>query len=144
MNKYPPRPTGTREVILKIADDMATRLADSVCAEDIADAYACYGPDGFDIAKELDRNGCDLTADCVATLDGMQWGIGRAVRELEKVWFEENNIQPPLEIGTEIKEGVIIGIHEHQLAYYLVKEYGCTNDGRRLLVRFENAQEVAK
>ena len=145
MNKYPPRPKTTREIILKIAADVARKLGESADAvEDIADAYMSYGPDGFSIAKELDRDGWDLSAGDIETLDRMQWDVSRTVTELEKAWVEENNIQPPLEIGTEIKEGVIAGIYEHQPTYYLVKEHGCTNDSRHLLIKFEDAQEVAK
>lgn len=145
MNKYPKRPTATREIILKIAADVAIELGESAdCAEDIADAYMDCGPDGFRMAKELDFNGWDLSAGDIETLDGMQWDVSRTVTELEKAWVEENNIQPQLEIGTAIKEGVITGIYEHQPAYYMVKERGCTNDGRHLLIKFENAQEVAK
>lgn len=145
MNKYPPRPKATREVILKIAADVALELGESAdCAEDIADAYAHCGPDGFRIAKELDRHGWDLSAGDIETLDEMQWDVSSAVTELEKAWATENNIQPPLGIGTEIKEGVITGIYEHRPAYYMVKKHGCTNDGRYLLIKFEDAQEVAK
>jgi succinate-semialdehyde dehydrogenase/glutarate-semialdehyde dehydrogenase len=41
--------------------------------------------------------------------------------------------------GMGIKEGVIEGIYEHQPAYYRVKENGCTQDKRWLLIRFEDA-----
>lgn len=143
MNKYPPRPTATRETILQVASDVALSLGESADgAEDIADAYMGYGPCGFRIAKELDRDGWHLTSEFVNTLDGMCLDVSLAVAELEKAWAEENGIQPPLEIGTEIKEGVIAGIYEHQPAYYLVKEHGCTNDSRHLLIKFEDAQEV--
>lgn len=60
----------------------------------------------------------------------------------EKKWFSENDIQPPLPIGTRIKQGVIAGIYEHGPAMYLVKEDGCTKDGRHLIIKFENAHEV--
>ena len=145
MNKYPPRPKATREIILKIAADAARKFGESADgAEDIADAYMDCGPDGFRMAKELDFNGWDLSAGDIETFDEMRCEVNRAVLELEKSWLEENSIQPPLEIGTEIKEGVIVGIYKHQPAYYRVKEHGCTNDGRYLLIKFENAQEVAK
>lgn len=145
MNKYSPRPKATREIILHAAAKAANELGwPAGSAEDIADAYMYRGPDGFRIAKELDRNCGQLTAGDVDTLDGMHWEVYDAVFKLEKAWVEENNIQPPLEIGTEIKEGVITGIYEHQPAYYTVKEHGCTHDGRSLLIKFEDAQEVAK
>lgn len=145
MNKYPPRPKATREIILqaaiKAAGDLGVSAED---AKDIADAYSRSGPDGFAIAKELECMGWDLSASDIEVLDEMYCDVSRAVAELEKAWAEENNIQPPLEIGTEIKEGVITGIYEHQPAYYRVKEHGCTNDSRYLLIKFENAQEAAK
>src|SRR5690554_6146126 len=125
MNKYPPRPKATREIILKAAADVARELRwteDS--AECIADAYMGYGPDGFRIAKELDRDGWELSADDIETLDGMYWEVSRAVHELEKAWFEENNIRPPFEAGTAIKQGVIAGVYGHMPAYYMVKEHG--------------------
>lgn len=142
MNKYPPRPKATLEIVLKIAADVARELGWSADGtEDIAYAYMDCGPDGFRMAKELDFNGWDLSACDIETLDDMHGDVCRAVTELEKVWVKENNIQPPLRIGAVIKEGVITGIYGHQPAYYLVKEHGCTNDNRRLLVKFEDAQE---
>lgn len=141
MNKYPPRPKATREIILQVATKTADEICDSSTAgHDIADAYERFGPDGFDIAKELDSNGWDITASDVEELDGMQFEIDRAVRELEKAWVQENDIQPPLAIGIEIEEGVITGVCEHCPARYLVKERGCTHEGRSLLIKFENAK----
>lgn len=142
MNKYPPRPKATREVILQAAAGVAGELGWSDDnADGIADAYIHCGPDGFAIAKELDRNGYDLSAGDIEALDRMHWDVSSAVTKLEKAWVEENNIQPPLEIGTAINEGVITGIYEHKPAYYMVKEHGCNNDNRRLLVKFEDAHE---
>lgn len=145
MNKYPPRPKATREIILQAAAGVAGELGWSDDnADGIADAYTHYGPDGFAIAKELDRNGYELSAGDIETLDVMHCDVSSAVTKLEKAWVEENNIRPPLEIGTEIKEGVITGIYEHRPAYYMVKVHGCTNYNRHLLIKFEDAQEAAK
>ena len=145
MNKYPPRPKATQEIILQAAAGVAGELGWSDDnADGIADAYTHCGPDGFAIAKELDWNGYDLSAADIEALDGMYWDVSSAVTKLEKAWVEENKIQPPLEIGTEIKEGVITGVCEHSPARYLIKEHGCTNDNRFLLIKFEDAQEVAK
>lgn len=141
MNKYPPRPKATREIIMQAAAKVADAICDSsTAAQDIADAYERRGPGGFDIARELDINGWDITASDVEELDGMQFEIDRAVRELEEAWVKENDIQPPLAIGIEIEEGVITGVCEHWSARYLVKERGCTREGRSLLIKFENAK----
>ncbi|NLY16606.1 MAG: hypothetical protein GXZ05_09560 [Gammaproteobacteria bacterium] len=142
MNKYPPRPKVTRAIILKVAAETARELRwpeDS--AECIADAYVGYGPDGFRIAKELDRDGWDLHEDDIEVFGGMRWKINHIALELEKAWVEENNIQPPLEIGAEIAEGIITGICKNPPGRYEVREHGCTDDNRRLLVKFEDAQE---
>lgn len=143
MNKYPPRPTATREIIMQAAESVADAICDSsTAAQDIADAYERRGPDGFDIARELDINGWDITATDVEELDCMRFEIDRAVRELEEVWYMENDIRPPLAIGTEIKEGVITGVCDYLVAHYLVKERGCTREGRSLLIKFEDAKPV--
>ena len=39
--------------------------------------------------------------------------------------------------------GEITGISEYDGATYLVRENGCTDEGRRLLVRFEDARALA-
>ncbi|MOA62056.1 hypothetical protein D3C78_1873540 [compost metagenome] len=56
-----------------------------------------------------------------------------------KAWAEEHSPQPPLPIGARIKQGVITGIYDYEPATYRVKEDGCTNDSRSLLIKFENA-----
>ena len=60
-------------------------------------------------------------------------------RKAEKKWVDENNIQPPLPIGTRIKQGVIHSVCDYSAAKYRVKEDGCAQDGRFLLIRFEDA-----
>lgn len=64
-----------------------------------------------------------------------RWMGGQAI----KAWAKEHEPQPPLPIATRIKQGVIVGIYDYDPASYRVKEDGCTNDSRSLLIKFEDA-----
>ena len=131
------RPKITDEMILKAAARIAEKLDGD--AATIAEHYRPY-MDGYELARALDRYaGWDLTMSDVEELDCMDSIVGQLQREAEKKWFEENNIQPPLPIGTVITKGVITGLCEHSPGKYLVKENGCTQDGRHLLVNYEDA-----
>lgn len=131
------RPKITEEMILEAAKQIAERLDGD--AETIAENYE-HPMDGYQLAKELDRNEYwDLTMSDVEELDGMSTIVERLHNEAEKKWFAENDIQPPLPVGTAIKQGVIDGVYEHAAARYKVKETGCTQTGRFLLVKFEDA-----
>lgn len=134
------RPKVTKEMILEAATEIAANLDSD--AETIAEHYR-HPMDGYQLAKELDRYAYwDLTMSDVEELDGMSGIVDRLHREAEKEWFSDNNIQPPLTVGTAIKQGVIVDIYKHAAARYSVKENGCTQDGRFLLVKFEDAVAV--
>ena len=132
------RPTITQEMILEAAKKVAANL-DGADAETIAEHYR-HPMDGYQLAKELDRYAYwDLTMSDVEELDCMSSIVSDLHRKAEKAWGEAYPVQPPLPVGAAIKEGVIEGIYEHQPAYYRVKENGCTQDKRWLLIRFEDA-----
>jgi hypothetical protein len=133
------RPQVSDEIILAAANKIAAEL--ECDAEQIAEVY-CYGMDGFELGKELDRIGWDICAQDVETLDCMGYQVGVEHEAVCKKWFKDNDIQPPLPIGTNITKGVINGICEYSAGRYLVKENGCTEDGRHLLVKFEDAVAV--
>lgn len=134
------RPTVTKEMILEAATQIAERIDGD--AETIAEYYE-HPMDGYQIAKELDRNAYwDLTMSDVEELDDMSGIVDSLLAKAEKQWVEENNIQPPLPIGTRIEQGVIHSVCDYSAAKYRVKEDGCTQDGRFLLIRFEDAVAV--
>ena len=135
------RPTITREMILEAAAQVAKHLNDGD-PETIADHYT-HPMDGYQLARELERwASWDITMRDAEELDSMSSIVGRLHQAAEKQWALENNIQPPLPVGTRIQRGVIEGVSEHMAARYLVKEDGCTQAGRFLLVRFEDARAV--
>jgi hypothetical protein len=132
------RPKVTKEMILEAATKIAERLDGD--AETIAEYYE-HPMDGYQLAKELDRNAYwDLTMSDVEELDCMRGIVDQLHRAAEKKWVAENNIQPPLPIGTRITRGVIDSVCSYSAARYRVKEDGCTQDGRFLLIRFEDAK----
>ena len=131
------RPKITKEMILEAAAKIAERLDGD--ADTIAEHYS-HPMDGYQLARELDRYAYwDLTMSDVEELDGMSSIVDKLHRDAEKKWLAENDVQPPLPIGTAIQEGVIDSVCTYSAATYRVKENGCTKDGRFLLIRFEDA-----
>lgn len=134
------RPTITETLIREAARPVAEYIEGNL--EDIVEQYQPH-MDGFRLAKALDKH-ClwDCSRDVMESLDEVDSNVQQLLRYAERQWFAENDIQPPLPIGTTIKEGVIDGFSEHSVATYQVKENGCTHDGRWLLVKFEDAEAV--
>lgn len=132
------RPTITKEMITEAAKQIAEKI-EFGDADDITEHYR-HHMDGYELAKDLEMYaGWDLTMRDVEELDGMSSIVDKLYREAEQKWYKENDIQPPLSVGTKITKGVIEGIDEHSAARYLVKETGCTKQNRWLLVKFEDA-----
>lgn len=147
MNNIPQRPTVTQEMKFEAAKALvAEHGLDAHNANDIADQYS-FGMDGFELAKELDKWAYwDTSRDEMEALDDMDYRVRALLKAEEERWFADNNIQPPLPIGSKVKchggTGVITEISNHAVAYYAVKPDGqddasCGN--RRYLVRFEDA-----
>lgn len=135
------RPKITSEMILEAAEKIAGRL--NADARTIANYYR-PGMDGYELTRDLDlyAGWSDLTMSDVEILDEMDGIVLGIHRDAEKKWAEENDIQPSLPNGTLIKQGTIEGVCKYSAARYKVKEPGCTQDGRWLLVKFEDAQSL--
>lgn len=134
------RPTITRELIAATAAHFCERVGwDAEQADDIANVCDSL-MDGYAMAKRLDNDfGWMPTAEDVETLDNFGFAIREAHRQACIAWARDNNILPPLPIGTMTTHGEITGISTYDGATYLVRERGCTEEGRRLLIRFEDA-----
>ena len=146
MNKI--RPKVTDEMIKtaarKVAENTSHVSNKEDLAEAIADVYETH-MDGFEIGKALDSEGWSVNTMMVDDLDCMDGNIREIHREVCKRWEVENDIKPPLPIGSIIKEGEITGSYEHEAASYAVKEIGqddikCGN--RRKIIRFEDAVKL--
>lgn len=128
-----------------ISEDLIMAVAQALVkgtpfeAEDVASCYSRMC-NGFDIARNLDSLGYDgITADDVTLLDRMDDLVNEEHRRVCWEWVRKEEIQPPYPVGTELDNGIIHSISEHYPAYYHVKEYGCTQENRHLLIRFEDA-----
>ena len=137
MSTIPPRPKADKKTILAACTVVAEKL--DADPETIAKHYRRH-MDGFELAKELDKYASwDTTRDDMDALDEVDYLVDRAEDLAVKAWAEEFEPEPPLPIGTRVKQGVITRIYEHTPAMYCIKEDGCTNETRSLLIRFEDA-----
>jgi len=82
--------------------------------------------DGYELATRLDRNyGWDCNIEIANALDTFQFCARDELRKAEKVWAEDNDIQPPFENDTPVKlksgeTGVITGVSNFDAASYLI------------------------
>jgi hypothetical protein len=113
-------------------------------AESIVDVYS-HHDNGYEIAKALDENcyWCDIDPMFVEAMDSMSYNVNFFHKKACFKWVEDNDIKPPLEIGTMIKEGEITGICDHSPATYLVKlpDQDDEKGWSRRLIKFEDAVE---
>ena len=134
-----PRPTVTKEMIKIAAKEVCARIRDTD-PEDVAECYS-YPMDGYQLAKALEQKFCwDIQVEDVSDLDAMDYVVRAKLADAEKEWATRENITPKLQPGTAISCGVIVGVSNYSVAAYKVKEHGCTNSSRYLLVRFEDAE----
>lgn len=139
------RPKISHEMIAQTVQKLAAENGwDADHAADVAKEYRPY-MDGYELAKELEsRHYWDISVMDVDALDCMDSEVREIHRAACAVWVKENDIQPPLPIGTMTTRGEITGIYEHNAAYYQIRENGETNDSRRLIVRFEDARAARR
>lgn len=141
----PSRPTITDDLVFDVAKLV---YPDEDDARSIAEHF-CRHMDGYELAKELDsRAWWDCDRNDVDKLDGVICKVERQLREAEKKWCEENDIQPSLPVGTRLqlprdRLGTITGVADkHSPACYLVKDDDDsdeTSGNRRFIIKFEAA-----
>ena len=134
------RPKVTPEMVSEAATKLATANGwDTDQASDVASAYSRY-MDGYQLAKELERkHGWLITAPDVEALDCMDSDVREILKHACMEWARENDIQPPLPVGTMTTLGKITGLYKYEAACYEVLEPGCTEPSRRRIVRYEDA-----
>lgn len=137
------RPQLTKELIAATAATFCEENGwDADQAADLASVWSGH-MDGYELAKELDRMcGWSPTAQDVEVLDGFDSDLREAHRKVCIAWARENNIQPPLPIGTMTTLGEITGISARYGACYEIRMTGDTDPTRRRIVRFEEAREA--
>lgn len=145
MTSTPKRPCVTDEMVREAAIELLNSYdQDASGADDIVKNYT-HWMDGYELAKALDDY-CYWSVDArmVEILDDLPSRVQKILEKAQKEWATEYNIQPKLGIGVKVARGVIAGIYEHGPASYKVKEHGCTNDGRHLIIPFEEAESGIK
>ena len=144
MKQYPPRPAVTKEIVLEAATSVAEDIGYETNPKDIVTAFEnCghYRPDGYELAKFMDDNfGWQIDIRDVNKLDEMSEKVNQLWNEECKKWFSENNIQPPFEIGTELKQGTITGIYHYEPGVYKVQDESRKGSNHLLLIKFEDAE----
>ncbi|WMC11707.1 hypothetical protein PU634_04910 [Oceanimonas pelagia] len=150
----PPRPTLTPDMIKAAAEKLVSQpyfpLDEIGVSKDEAIEHltCCYRHhmDSYELAKSLDDNhGWHVNSVLVDDLGCMGAFVSGALKEAERAWLAEHNIQPPLPVGTELNIGVITDVAcHHSPGCYLVKLHDDGPDEqtghRRSIVRFEDAK----
>lgn len=136
------RPQLTKELIAATAATYCEQNGwDADQAADLASVWSGH-MDGYELAKELELRGWLPTAQDVEVLDGFGGALYAAHRKVCIAWARENNIQPPMPVGTMTTLGEITGIYAYDGACYEVRMTGDTDSTRRRIVRFEDAREA--
>lgn len=141
------RPEITREFIATTAVKFCNdNFWSTKQAADITRVYRIGGRlDGYETAKDLESMcGWSPTAMDVSTLEDFFRVVSNTYREVCFEWARDNNIQPPLPIGTMTTKGEITGIYARDAACYEIRMIGDAEPSRRKIVRFENAREIAQ
>jgi len=131
------RPEVSKETILS-----ASKIIASIVDGNAEEISNCYYPhiNGYELAKGLESNYCwDIHVEMIEELDGIQYEVDSIHKKACIQWVIDEDIKPPLEIGTAITEGVIKGIYKHDAAMYTVIKHGETMENRHYIIKFENA-----
>ncbi|MEZ2771571.1 hypothetical protein [Comamonas jiangduensis] len=136
MAQYPVRPSVTKEILLKAAQELLEELELDEDPNQLASIYA-HWMDGYELAKRLDLDhGWSVDAQLVEYLDEFRSNVESKNEHACKAWAQDNNVQPPHSIGTQLHEGKIAGVSPYHPAAYLV-DHGRTDS--KLIINFENA-----
>lgn len=107
---------------------------------------------GYDLAKELDRRfGWDIDAEIVEVLDGHSRTLEQFRNKDLQAWVDKNKIEPPIPLFTRVKSlgfgrkisGTIKGIYESRPCSYKVKEDGCENETRYVILWWDEVEALA-
>lgn len=137
----PPRPVVDDSVIQQAAEKFCSAHSlDSSAVDDIVEVFD-DSKDGYEIAKELDNYyGWAMNSRMVSDLDDLSHEVYILVRKAVIKWVEDFQVKPKLPLETVCKRGIIKGFDE-KTAMYKVKENGCTNPSRHLLLDYEEVEK---
>jgi len=146
----PSRPKACAVIIRLAAEELGRKIHIDPVA--IAKRYK-HPMDGYELARKLENiDGWHVDRATMEELDELEHMVDRRVFLTEKVWADENNIQPPFPIGSRVecairkKCGVITGIlnDDHHVATYEIKadDQDDSKGRARWIVKFEGVLPV--
>ncbi len=151
------RPTFNDEMLLELAQYFGKELFDwqgeignlEECIEDCKKIFRYSVSDGYELARDFEREGYDSDEQLVDILSSVNHELSSILDKAVKKWVIDNDIKPELSIGTEVRvkygfksvDGIINGYRKEHAQYAVcVPSQGMTMDGgRSLLVKYENA-----
>ncbi len=149
-----PRPEFTDEMYIILAEMVAKEYLNiTEPNEDEIDCIAAiiedYGAeDGFQIGKEMEREGFDIDANIVANLDCIYNDKQDMLYDEIEKWVISDNILPKYSVGNKIlcevfgkeTEGEIVKINKKQ-AYYNVKT-ATSKENSSYVINFEDVKPI--
>lgn len=96
--------------------------------------------DSYELAKLFDDDGWYVDSGFVDALESVDSCLHGVIRNRIKSWGDNNDINQPLQIGTELDCGVIDSIYEYEPACYCVKMWEKQdNPTTRRIIKWENS-----
>lgn len=107
-----------------------------------------YQDDAYELAKDLENRGFDIDSDIVSNLESVYRDSRKIEQNYIKNWVIENNIEPKLNIGTEVKiskryksESGTIKEVDRDIAQYAVNTPD-QKETSRWLINYEDLEEL--
>lgn len=85
-------------------------------AEDLVANYRSYN-DGYELAKDLEREGYEIDVEFVNLLDDFDSRVGAVQREEEKKWVKMVGFEPKFKVGDRVDMGERRGSHHERYGY---------------------------
>ena len=147
--------SSSREVVKAAADIHAVRMHEKWSewsAEEWSEGLARHHAphkDGYEMAKDMERDGFAPDAEMVSDLDDFSFEVSRAHGDAVRAWVRECGFEPEFAIGQDVDMGDRMGRRErygkvsgirHETAEYEVKTEA--DDGSTYIIRSENLSPV--
>jgi hypothetical protein len=112
--------------------------------DDVLSSFDEGEGDAYQLAKTMDNTGnWHVDATFVHDMNTVIDFVEGALAHAERVWSEEHQPFSVFDEGAKLIQGIVLGVDASRVATYRVKAYGCDNNNRWLIVKFENAQLAA-
>jgi len=103
----------------KHAEEIARQIKDidaEALAEDLVEHYRSY-QNGYDLAKDLEREGYEIDVEFVNLLDDFDYAVGSAQRDAEKEWVQKVGFTPEFKVGDHVDMGKAYGKNNERYGF---------------------------